>query len=239
MLINNKNIETAYPLSPMQSGFLFQSLYAPDSDAYFVQSIFELDGEIDIAVLKEAWQTISNHHPILRTGFIWEDGAESEQYVLESAVIPFTAEDWQALTEAEQSQKLKSFIEADRQKGFDLAKAPLFRLTIIQCNSNKYYLIWSQHHILMDGWSTPIILGDAFKAYENLRLEQEVQLTSRPPYRDYIAWLQKQDLNKAEIFWKSYFTSLEEPTRLSFNDIIKEKPEKDYQMIGNFFGLGI
>ena len=75
-MLNKKIIEDLYPLSPMQSGLLFQSLYAPNSDAYFVQSIFELEKEVDANILKSAWQTVSNHHPILRTGFIWKDGEE-------------------------------------------------------------------------------------------------------------------------------------------------------------------
>ena len=64
-------VQDFYPLSPMQSGLLFHSLYAPTSDAYFVQSVFELEGEINAAILKSAWQKVSDLHPILRTGFIW------------------------------------------------------------------------------------------------------------------------------------------------------------------------
>jgi hypothetical protein len=68
--MDQKIIEDAYPLSPTQSGLLFQTLYAPESDAYFVQSVFELQGNIDPGTLKAAWQRVSDHHPILRTGFI-------------------------------------------------------------------------------------------------------------------------------------------------------------------------
>ena len=72
-----KIIEQIYPLSPMQSGLLFQALYAPESDAYFVQSVFELEGKIDSSALKKAWQMVSDHHSILRTGFVWHDGEDT------------------------------------------------------------------------------------------------------------------------------------------------------------------
>ena len=234
---NIPHIENIYPLSPMQSGLLFQTLYAPESDAYFVQSIFELEGEIDVSALIKAWQVVSDHHPILRTGFIWQSLETSVQYVLKSTEVPFETEDWQDLGKPEQEKKLEIFIREDRKKGFDLRKAPLLRLILIQCSSNRYYLIWSQHHILTDGWSTPIILGDVFKAYEALRRAKEVQLTSRSPYQNYIAWLQEQDLNKAEAFWKDYLASLEGPTQLSFSNIIEENQEKDYDAYSCAFSV--
>src|SRR3990167_7092530 len=186
--MNNKIIQDAYPLSPMQSGLLFQTLYAPESDAYFVQSIFELEGKIDISALRMAWQKVSDHHPILRTGFVWQNLEIPLQYVLESAEVPFEIEDWQDLEKTDQDQKLEDFIKYDRKKGFDLNKAPLFRITLIQCATTKNYLVWSQHHTLTDGWCLSIILGDVLKAYENLRQERGIQLISRRPYRDYIAW---------------------------------------------------
>ena len=139
------------------------------------------------------------------------------------------AEDWQSLTAVEQEQKLRAFIQEDREIGFDLSKAPLFRLTLIHCAADKHYLIWSQHHILTDGWSLPIILGDVLKAYEALSQGRDVHFKTPRPYRDYIAWLQKQNLDEAEAFWKETLASLESPTKLSFKSIIKENKEKDYE----------
>jgi len=222
------HVEHIYPLSPMQSGLLFQALYAPESDAYFVQSVFDLHGEVDSSTLKEAWQKLSDHHPILRTGFVWENFNKPLQYVLEAAEVPFSIEDWRYLSKKEREEKLEVFIQEDRKKGFDLKKPPLFRLTLIQYAPRNYYLIWSQHHILLDGWCLPIILDDVFKAYQALRQNREIHLTLPRPYRDYIAWLQDQDLNKAEAFWKNYLSALEGPTQLSFKGIIEKNKEKDY-----------
>lgn len=217
-----------YPLSPMQSGLLFQHIYAPDSDAYFVQTVFELGGEIDIQKFISAWDIVCQHHPILRTGFVWQDGEEAFQYVLEKVELPFQLEDWQSLNNNEQLDKLESFIQSDRKSGFDLRKAPVFRLTLIQCAPNRYYLIWSQHHILMDGWSAPIILEDVFTAYGKLILGNEVQLAFRPPYRNYINWLQQQDMDNAEQFWKSHLKNIIEPSKISFSHLITTPAVNDY-----------
>jgi amino acid adenylation domain-containing protein/non-ribosomal peptide synthase protein (TIGR01720 family) len=236
--MNKKNkLKDVYPLSPMQSGFLFQTLYAPDSDAYFVQSIFEFEGSIDPQTLHSAWQHVSNHHPILRTGFGWQNSKQPFQYVLESLEVPFNIEDWSGLKEQEANERLESFIQKDRKQGFDLRKAPIFRLTLIQCAKKRYYLVWSHHHILLDGWSSSIVLSDVLKAYENLRQDKEVYLRTPRPYRDYIAWIQKQDMNKTELFWKNYLSSLKEPSHLSFSNIIKENKEKDYDVYATVFSF--
>jgi Condensation domain len=223
-----KIISNAYPLSPMQSGLLFQALYDPSSDAYFVQSVFELAREVDAQALQSAWQIVSDHHPILRTGIVWEKLEHPLQYVLESTEVLFTEYDWQNIPDQQQQIMLEDFIQEDRKKGFDLSQAPLFRLALIKCAKDKHYLVWSQHHILTDGWCGPIILGDVFKAYQDIKQKKEPRLTTRRPYQDYIAWLQQQDIVGAEIFWKDYLLNLEGPTRLSFKDIIEENQEQDY-----------
>ncbi|MEI6628483.1 MAG: condensation domain-containing protein, partial [Alphaproteobacteria bacterium] len=226
--MSNTRIQDIYPLSPMQGGLLFQALYAPNSDAYFVQDIFELNGKIDAQALQSAWQMVSDHHPILRTGIIWEKLETPLQYVLESVAVPFIQYDWQNLNEETQQEKLEELIQKDRKQGFDLSKAPLFRLILIRHSKDRYCLIWSQHHILLDGWGSPIILADVFNSYEEIKAGRAPSLPARRPYRDYIAWLQQQDITKAEAFWKDYLAHMEGPTLLSFKDIINKNPEKDY-----------
>ncbi|MBY0463081.1 MAG: amino acid adenylation domain-containing protein, partial [Alphaproteobacteria bacterium] len=231
------HIEDIYPLSPMQSGLLFQSLYAPESDAYFVQSVFELHGELDPTAFKQAWQKVSDHHPILRTGFVWENLNIPFQYVLETTEVPFVYEEWPALTSQEREERFETLIQEDRKKGFDLRATPLFRLTLIHEAFDHYYLMWSQHHILLDGWCLPIIWDDVLKVYASIRHHRDIQLTSPRPYRDYIEWLQEQDLSQAEAFWKDYLSAVESPTRLSFKDLIEENKDKDYDTHSINFSL--
>ena len=227
MHLKNKKIKNVYPLSPLQEGLLFQSLYAPSSDTYFVQNIFEITTKVNIQALQSAWQKVSNHHDILKTGFIWQHGKKPLQYVLESVHLPFTYYDWQDVPEEIQQTKLETFIQEDRHTGFDLTKAPLFRISLIQYAPDKYHLIWSQHHLLTDGWCLPIILGDVFKSYEMITQDKEPQLNQRRPYQDYITWIQQQDKTKAEVFWKDYLAKIDTPTHLSFKNFITHDTEKE------------
>src|SRR3990167_6935433 len=169
---------------------LFQALYEPNSDAYFIQSVLRLEGDVDKKALQKAWQKVSDQHPILRTGFVWEGLDEPLQYVLENVKVPFEVENWSDLTEAEQEKRLAEYVEADRQRGFELHEAPLFRIKLIECSKNHTYMVWSSHHLLSDGWSTPLIMGDVLRAYEGAVKGTEIALKSRMPYKNYIAWLQ-------------------------------------------------
>ena len=131
--------------------------------------------------------------------------------------MPFEVLEWK------DKEGLDAFIKKERQEGFDLTKAPLFKVTLIKHSS--YTMIWSQHHILTDGWSTPLILTDVFKAYEALKEGRNISLKSRPLYQTYIAWLQTQNKKKAEHFWRNYLSSIEGPTFLRFKG---EEQDKDY-----------
>jgi surfactin family lipopeptide synthetase C len=174
-------------------------------------------------------ENFTAYYPIiLEQAFAWKDLKIPLQYVLETIEAPFEVLDWQGLREDEQKEKLEDFLKEDRKKGFDLSKPPLFRLTLIQLDTEKYSLIWSQHHILLDGWCLPIVLGDVLKTYEALLQGKEASLPARRPFRDYIAWLQHQDIQQAEKFWKETLQGLEGPTRLSFKDLINQVSEKDY-----------
>ena len=110
-MLENKQLQDIYSLSPMQSGLLFQALYAPESDAYFVQSMFGLHGNVDVAALKLAWQTIIDQHPVLRTGIVWEKIEEPLQYVLESIPVPLVEYDWRNLNEEERENYWSILIE--------------------------------------------------------------------------------------------------------------------------------
>ncbi|MFN7836071.1 MAG: condensation domain-containing protein, partial [Burkholderiaceae bacterium] len=216
-------VQDIYPLSPMQEGFLFQSIYQPDSDAYFVQLALDLEGDVHPETFKKAFQKVAEIHPILRTGFIWKELDKPLQYVLENIDIPFTVEE---------TQDVEAFIQKDRQTLFDLSKAPLFRVALLKRAENSYTLVWSNHHILTDGWSSPVILNDLFQTYEELSKGNVPVLKARPLYRDYIEWIQKQDKEKAKEFWLEYLKDIEGRTSLSFKGICIEDKETDYRKHG-------
>lgn len=210
-----KNIEAIYPLSPMQQGMLFHGLLAPEAGAYVTQWLCMLP--LTVPAFIRAWQEVVSRHEVLRTAFIWEGVDEPLQIVGRQVELCWQEIDWREYSEAEQQDLLRSWLEADRQRGFEFSTAPLMRFTFIQLDSECYQFIWSFHHLLLDGWSVPLVLKDVFAFYQG---KQVPQRQSRA-YEDYIAWLQRQDLDRAETFWRQALQGFTPPTLLPGN----QKPD--------------
>src|SRR5580704_8403239 len=132
MNTRNDNVETIYPLSPMQEGMLFHTLYAPKSGVYFIQYDCVINGELDISAFKHAWECIVARHAMLRTFVKWDRGEKPLQVVRRKINLPWQQEDWRGLPESEQNERLETLIHVDRRLGFEVSKAPLFRLILIR-----------------------------------------------------------------------------------------------------------
>ncbi|MEH2032602.1 MAG: non-ribosomal peptide synthase/polyketide synthase [Nostoc sp.] len=207
-------IESIYPLSPMQEGMLFHTLYAPDSGVYFVQSVCTLIGEINVAAFERAWAKVVEFHSVLRTLFVWKNRQHPLQIVCKSVNLPWNNYDWRSLSSVEQQERLETFLQTERDSGFELDKAPLMRCTLIQVADNTYQFVWSFHHLLMDGWCLPIVLKEVFAFYEAFNRDENLYLDSPIPYRNYIAWLGQQDLHLASKFWRQTLSGFTAPTPL-------------------------
>ena len=208
-----KNVEDAYPLSPMQEGLLFHNLYAPESGLYVAQYACEMQN-VDVDALRRAWQEIVDRHGAFRTAFVWKNVEKPLQVVGRRVELPFQVEDWRTLAATEQQQQLDSYLETDRRRGFALNKAPLLRIALFQTSDDTYQLVLSHHHITVDGWSMALVFQEAFALYEAYAAGRDLQLSPSAPYRNYIAWLQQQDLNQAETFWRENLNGFTTPTPL-------------------------
>ena len=140
--MSSTDIEDILSLSPIQKGLLFHSLYAPDSGVYFQQMNCVLRGELDLQAFRQAWQQSINRHSILRTSFFWEDLEEPVQVVNRDVEIPIELEDWRELADSEQQARLLEFLKADRQRGFELSRAPLLRLASMTFHSSARSRAW-------------------------------------------------------------------------------------------------
>jgi amino acid adenylation domain-containing protein len=229
-----KNVEDIYLLSPMQQGMLFHSLHEPSSGVYFVELGCQIDGVFDVRAFRRAWEEVIRRHAVLRTGFLWEGLGKPVQVVRKSVELPWREEDWRGWNEFEQKEKWANFLHEERKQGFDLKQAPLMRLSLMRTGEQTYYFVWNSHHILLDGWCRQIVMGEAFTLYEAYRQGQELQLKQPRPYRDYIAWLQKQDEEKAEAFWRQELKGFAAPIRLGIEWEKRELAlgEEQYTNIG-------
>jgi amino acid adenylation domain-containing protein/FkbH-like protein/non-ribosomal peptide synthase protein (TIGR01720 family)/FkbM family methyltransferase len=212
---NWQNIEDIYPLSPLQQGMLFESLYAPESGVYFEQTICTLTGNIDVLAFEQAWQQIVTRYSIFRTAFIWESLNQPLQVVYRQANISVTTDDWRELSALEQHQQLEIILAADRQQGWQLSQVPLMRLYLLQLTDNSYQFVWSFHHLLLDGWSLPVVFKDLLDFYQICAQGESLRYEPTVNYRNYIAWLQQQDRELAEEFWSQKLQGFTAPTPLT------------------------
>lgn len=207
-------VESRYPLSPMQQGMLFHSLYARQPGVDIEQILVGLPETMDAAAFARAWQCATDRHDILRTSFHWQEQDEPCQQVHPHVEVRLVQADWRDLSSAGQQQRLEEFLEADRRRSFDLTSAPMFRLVLIRLAEAQYQFVLTFHHLLLDGRAIALLLQDAFELYEAFQTGQELELPAPPQYRNYLDWLQRQDWSKAEAFWRETLRDFEAPTPL-------------------------
>ncbi|PMB16043.1 non-ribosomal peptide synthetase [Fischerella thermalis CCMEE 5282] len=224
-----KNIADFYPLSPMQQGILFHCLADPKSGVYFDQFSCIIEGNLNIAAFHRAWQQVVNRHSILRTCFLWEGLKEPVQVVHRQVTLPFVHQDWRHLSSVAQQEQIEAFLSSDRCQGFNLTVAPLMRLVLIQLTDYSYHFIWSSHHLLLDGWSVPLIFQEVLAFYKTFAQGQTLFLPSPHPYRDYIVWLQQQNLSEAETFWRQTLKGFTAPTKIGENQNNQQTSTDNYK----------
>jgi amino acid adenylation domain-containing protein len=200
MMVENSN--EVYELTPTQQAMLIYSLYAPRSKAYFEQVCYSYEGSLDTRAFAQAWQQIVNRHAILRTSFSWDDSEHLVQIVHSHAALPFEEQDWRELPASQQQDRLEQFLQHDSSRGFDLAKPPLLRVTVLQTQDNAYWIVLSNHHIILDGWSMSVVRNEVSQFYQKLAHGQSIDLEPAHHFGEYVKWLGRQSSTEAETFWR-------------------------------------
>ncbi len=213
--MSQQDVEHVYELSPVQQAMLFHSVYSPGSGVYVVQVSLRLSGRLDTQAFARAWQRVVERHGILRTAFYWEDLEKPVQVVYRGVEAEVLHESWRGDGGPEQRARLQGYLDEDRERGFDLGEPPLLRLALFELGEGEHRFVWSLHHLLTDGWSLGILLKELFAAYEAFAAGREPSLPRPRAFREYIGWLQRQDLAEAEAFWRRNLAGLDEPTFLA------------------------
>ncbi|MGP9766972.1 amino acid adenylation domain-containing protein [Halomonas sp. AOP13-D3-9] len=193
-----------YPLSPLQEGMLFHSLYDDQGVAYLNQLQVEIS-HLDVERFRRAWQNVLGRHEILRSGFL-EPAGTPLQWVARTVELPWFEADWRE--RADLSTALEKLAEEQRAP-FDLTAPPLMRLALVKVADSRHCLIWTRHHLLLDGWSTSQLMGEVLRCYAG-----EALPPTEGRYRDYIAWLQRRDAQASEAYWRDQLQHLDAPTHL-------------------------
>jgi amino acid adenylation domain-containing protein len=209
-------IELIYELSPMQQAMLFHSVYSPGSGVYVLQMSLRLTGPLHLGAFERAWRHVAARHAILRTAFFWEDLDKPMQVVYQEPSLEVARSSWRDAGPDEQRARLARHLAADRELGFDLTAPPLMRVALFELGPDVHQLVWTVHHLLIDGWSRGQLLAELFAAYSAFSDRPSDQGGPRlePPhaFRDYIAWLQRQDLAATEAFWRRNLAGLNAPS---------------------------
>ncbi|HEY0194038.1 MAG TPA: amino acid adenylation domain-containing protein [Kofleriaceae bacterium] len=211
------DIADLYPLAPLQRGLLFHSLYAPEAAQYFEQLTCQLTGPVDPERFVKAWQEMVDRHPILRSAFISQSSSEPVQVVMKRASLPVVHHDWREAPAGEQARRFEALLAADQAEGFKLHRPPLLRIALVRIADETWQLVVSHHHLLLDGWSLPVLLGELFAVYHAAGRGRAASLPPARPYSDYIAWLGRQDRAASDAFWRATLGDLTEATPLAID----------------------
>ncbi|MEU6484915.1 amino acid adenylation domain-containing protein [Streptomyces sp. NPDC046887] len=211
--MKQSRIEDLLPLSPLQEGLLFHAQYSEDAlDVYTVQLAVRIEGPADFAALRTAAATLLRRHAGLRAGFRRRKSGEPVQVVLRDVELPLEELDFSGSPAEEQRARVKEFAARDRARRFDMAEPPLLRLTAIRVAPDAFWLMLTGHHILLDGWSSPLVMRELFQHYR--AGGEDASLPRATPYRDYLAWLKRQDKDAAREAWRSVLDGVDSPTLL-------------------------
>ncbi|EPL10975.1 peptide synthase [Pseudomonas sp. CF150] len=205
-------IEDVYPLTPMQEGLLLHTLLEPGTGLYYMQDRYRINSALDPERFAQAWQAVIARHEALRASFCWNVGEDMLQVIHKPGSTPIEYLDWSADPQDEQEPRLQALLKAEREAGFDLLNQAPFHLRLIRVAEARYWFMMSNHHILIDAWCRSLLMNDFFDIYTALGEGRDAQLAAPPRYRDYIAWLQRQNLNEARQWWQQNLQGFERAT---------------------------
>ena len=208
-------ITDQYGLSPMQQGMLFHALYDQRLGLYVDHAVFDFpDHVLNVAAFQRAWRRVVDRHPSLRASFHWE-GLEAPVQVIHAQVdLPFDFEDCRHLPLSDQEHRLEAYRRSDRERGLTLTEAPLMRWRVFRLGDDHFRCVWTIHHLLADGRSALLILREVFALYDAFSSGSDVQWPAPPSFREHITWLDRQDRQSAESFWRKTLQGFTAPTPL-------------------------
>ncbi|WP_460320745.1 amino acid adenylation domain-containing protein [Paenibacillus sp. YSY-4.3] len=221
-------------LTPMQEGMLFHSYLNPESTAYFEQFACTVTGHLDVGLLERSFNALIDKYDVLRLNFLHENMKNPKQIIFKKRSMSVFYEDISRMDKAEQEQYIQRFIQADQKKGFDLAKDMLLRAAVLHTDQpmdqytehHRYKLIWSYHHIIMDGWCLKTIVQELFDVYKALSQGVSLELDEAPPFASYIQWLDRQDREEARRYWGDYLQGYDSAVELpSFGTSLQDGKE--------------
>ncbi|MET0497202.1 MAG: amino acid adenylation domain-containing protein [Steroidobacteraceae bacterium] len=211
-------IEDLYPMTPMQQGMVLHTMRNPGSGMYLMQSRYELNSAVDIEAFENAWARVVERHSALRTAFLWTPDGALLQLVKRQVRSPVEYVDWRGLSREEAAERIDCLLQEELTTGVDIADPPLLRIRLIRLGERQFQMLQSFQHILMDAWCRSLLLMDFFAYYSAHGAGVSVERPPLRPYRDFIAWLGKQDREAAERYWREMLAGFDAATPLPMKE---------------------
>ncbi|MFD7550916.1 amino acid adenylation domain-containing protein [Streptomyces sp. NPDC059816] len=207
-------LSDVWPLTPLQSGLLFHTRLSDESsDAYQMQYVLHLSGPVDPERLRTAGRRLLNRYPNLRTAFVTDPAGDPVQLVIDGVALPWRQVDLSGLPEAERDAAFEELLTNDLATRFDPAAPPLLRMTLVTLGPDRAELVLGVHHVLLDGWSLPVLIGDLLRLYA----ERDTAAATAPDrgYREFLRWLSEVDREESLRAWAEELAGVAEPTMLA------------------------
>ena len=207
-------IDDIYDCTPLQEGMLFHQLRGTDGDAYHEQWVFTLEGTFDERAFHTAWEMVVARHAALRTVFRWRDVPHAVQVVLRRGQVQWIHRAHPDADESTLAALVHLAMQEDRAYPFDLEVGPVQRVRVMQGAHDRTIVCWSHHHIILDGWSTQLVIRDVVEAYAAIQQSREPVLVRSGTFRSYVQWQQQRDVTRLRQFWEGMLGDVREPTAL-------------------------
>ncbi|QFG00376.1 amino acid adenylation domain-containing protein [Psychrobacillus glaciei] len=209
------NIESIPKLTPAQEGMLFHSVNEPEKNYYIAQKSFDLEGLLDIHILKESISHVHDRYDLLRSTIEWEGLSEPLRIIHKKMEIKWKEHNVEGDPRTKK-RVVEKILDEDLSQRFNLSKEPLARWNLIQLNKNKYKLVFTYHHIILDSWSLEILFNEITRNYNELRKGKSLETKITKPFNSYGKWLDNKSKLEDELFWKKYLKGKYSPTSIKF-----------------------
>ncbi|MGH1540695.1 MAG: amino acid adenylation domain-containing protein [Arenicella sp.] len=212
--MSDNKFETIFPLAPAQLGIFYQAGLNESPGMHVEQSVVRVRGALDCKALAQAWEYVVQQRPVLRTAFVGRDLEKPLQVVFRHAASPMNVVDHLDESNVDIDLELETMAKHDREAGFDLRVAPLMRMTVVCINAQEYCLIWTHHHILMDGWCISLLMDDLWSSYDAYCEKKPPQLAARRLFSAYVQWVEQNNVEDVQRFWEQQLRGFTTTTRL-------------------------
>lgn len=228
--------EDIYPLTPLQEGMLYHNIADKKSTAYFIQHVISLEGKVNREQMQDALEVLAHKHKVFQTAVLYEKLLKPVQIIRKNRVPESEMTDLSLFTKEEKEIQFEKIKKDDLVRGFDLEKDTLVRVKLVRFSDDAYKMLWSYHHIIMDGWCVSYVYGDYIKYFDLLRSgrskeelikEADAENGKHAQYRDYVKWLLEADNGLAMKYWEEQLFGYEDIAEIK----PMSKPEKDSEQM--------